>query len=194
MNNRSHNPVRSRKSDGQNATTDSESNGPPGRCKSLFGCCLKIRTRKRSTNVSHHNPDEYDYVVEKLAVKREPVAFFAVTCPNDQLNASTSSNTVAAPSAENKAIHPVRTSSQPKPAGNNVITERLQSKHLRRFHDGTTASHRDNIPSLLTDYDEYMKQRLAKMNSLNALIAYHHNSKESERERKDENESTGRGR
>lgn len=44
------------------------------RLKALF-CCVK---RKPHKEIVEYDPDEYDYIVEKLVVKRVPLALFAI--------------------------------------------------------------------------------------------------------------------
>lgn len=47
------------------------------RLKALFVCCFKP-DRGKSNEIIEYDPDEYDYIIEKLLVKRVPLAFFAI--------------------------------------------------------------------------------------------------------------------
>lgn len=75
--------------------------GRIARCLKALICCYR---RERShEEIPEYDPDEYDYIVEKLVVKRVPIALFAI--PNDLRNrrrpygsASTSSGTSASAS------------------------------------------------------------------------------------------------
>lgn len=72
------------------------SGGMAKRLKTLL-CCLKREPRAEETVIGY-NPDECDYVVEKLVVKRVPLALFAIPADlADNASRSTSS------SAENVA-------------------------------------------------------------------------------------------
>lgn len=55
--------------------------GMTRRLRTLF-CCLKREPSVEET--VKYDPDEYDYVVEKLVVRRVPLAFFAI--PADRAN------------------------------------------------------------------------------------------------------------
>lgn len=60
--------------------------GMARRLKALF-CCLRGEPRAHRT--VEYDPDEYDYVVEKLVVRRLPLALLAI--PTDGVSRSTSS-------------------------------------------------------------------------------------------------------
>ncbi|XP_026826636.1 uncharacterized protein LOC113562215 [Ooceraea biroi] len=71
------------------------------RLKALFCFCFK--REPRAGEIVEYDPDEYDYIVEKLVVRRVPLAFFAIAADLQDLrrqtpsmsSQSTSSSTVS---------------------------------------------------------------------------------------------------
>lgn len=61
---------------------DAGPNGIAQRLKALF-CCFRRESNVREI-IDKYDPDEYDYIVEKLVVKRVPLALFAI--PADLAN------------------------------------------------------------------------------------------------------------
>lgn len=64
-------------------------NGMARRLKALF-CCLGREPRAERT--VEYDPDECDYVVEKLVVRRVPLALFAIPADLDNASRSTPSS------------------------------------------------------------------------------------------------------
>lgn len=60
----------------QEDNRDPKSGGIARRLKALI-CCFR-RTRRSREEIAEYDPDEYDYIVEKLVVKRVPIALFAI--------------------------------------------------------------------------------------------------------------------
>ncbi|XP_029166861.1 uncharacterized protein LOC114937531 [Nylanderia fulva] len=55
--------------------------------KVLF-CCFRRDDRSNSKRIVEYDPEEYDYIVEKLVVKRVPLALFAIPADLSQMSKS----------------------------------------------------------------------------------------------------------
>ncbi|XP_011640808.1 uncharacterized protein LOC105429502 [Pogonomyrmex barbatus] len=62
------------KEEGKQRIRDDRSSGI-ARCLKVLFCCVK---RESSVEEIEYDPDEYDYIVEKLVVRRVPLALFAI--------------------------------------------------------------------------------------------------------------------
>ncbi|XP_072751884.1 uncharacterized protein [Anoplolepis gracilipes] len=101
-----------------------EPNGIARCFKKLF-CCIKRRAESNAKETIRYDPDEYDYIVEKLVVKRVPFALFAISA--DLANRRRPDDVPLTPDDVSQSSS-LSTFSRDNPTANVVTRENLNSQ------------------------------------------------------------------
>jgi len=110
--------------EGERRVRNGRSEGMMRRLKTLF-CCFKREPREEKT--VEYDPDECDYIVEKLVVRRVPLALFAI--PADLADDASRSTSSSALGGDDRAVNITRETSA------RIGTNRIAANEALRFGD-----------------------------------------------------------